>query len=981
MNLNLVNEMYINKECFYTGVSLFNATVNNIKNKFSILHLNIRSLTANFDLLTNFLSCINYKFSIIALTEIKIDDSCHRLFNLKDYNHIDLYRNKHGGGIRIYFLAELAVSTISELTGVFESCEILSLMVTVKNVGSITITCIYRPPSCSKPQFVDFIANMLDNSYFLNVMSVLLGDWNMDYNSSLSIHRKFYDNLASKEYKILITLPTYINPSNLKPTSILDQFAVKTSIASESTIIDFKLTDHLPIACFLNFEPPQTFHDIKFRNFSAKQIDNFIIKSNEIFSTMPIDFRALDVNSATENFTNWCMYIAGKYFPICHKRLGSKRMKSPWLSKAALKCIDTRVKLYGLCKKNILYIDFFMIFDEILKRLLRMAKDEYYNNFFNNHRKSSKKTWSKINELVSDKKNHSSKFQLNIDNSLVVDSHKVANAFNNYFLSIPTELHNILSPSDRNYSYLVPNNTRSIYLYPVSSSEVYNVISSFNCNSSLSDIPIKMLKLSQHFSVGIAELFNHIISEGQYPDMLKMATVIPIHKTGSRSDIKNFRPISLLPTLDKIFEHLIYDRLLSFLNNCNTISDQQFGFVSGLNTNFAMFELLSVVIPALRDKEYAVAIFADLSRAFDCVSTKLLLHKLYLYGIRGVAFKLFQSFLSDRLQRVLVDSVLSDFGKVRMGVPQGSSLGPILFLLYINDLTNLFNNLFNNQIKCLLYADDTTLLCKGNEIDNVCSTLTNTMSIFSDWLKYNRLTLNVNKTKVMIFSNRLILERPIICVDFVPLDYVEKFKYLGIMFDSKVNYNHQISQVKSRLYMFYSISNKISKCFNLNAAKNFFYSHVYSSISYGIVIWGGWLGLSKYKSVSNKYIKIISNIFWRFSIPYHCNYCILKKHKILKLIDVYKLNILTIMYHAYNLPSHKFNKYIDKQTNNNYYNIRNAQEFVLPYFRINQVQYSFEYQSLTLWNELPQLLKNSKNIKIFKQHLIDYFVNVYCSHD
>jgi hypothetical protein len=232
----------------------------------------------------------------------------------------------------------------------------------------------------------------------------------------------------------------------------------------------------------------------------------------------------------------------------------------------------------------------------------------------------------------------------------------------------------------------------------------------------------------------------------------------------------------------------------------------------------------------------------------------------------------------------------------------------------------------------------------------------------------------------MIFSNKTYFERPIVSVNFVPLDYVDKFKYLGITFDSKVNYNQHISQVKSRIYMFYSISNKISKYFNLNAAKNFFYSHIYSSISYGIVIWGGWLGLLKYKSISNKYIKLISNIFWRFSIPYHCNYCILKKNKILKLTDVYKLNVLSLMYQAYYLPSHKFNDYVYKQRNNNVYSIRNAHEFVLSHFRINQVQYNFAYQSLSLWNELPEQLKTSKSTKIFKKRLIDYLVNSYCSH-
>ena len=620
--------------------------------------------------------------------------------------------------------------------------------------------------------------------------------------------------------------------------------------------------------------------------------------------------------------------------------------------------------------------EFYTIFDEILNRLLNKSKENYYVNFFNNHIKSSKKSWGKINELVSGEKKKSSNFQLNINNSVLTDSNDIANKFNDYFLNIPTELHNNLSPSINNYSYLISNNTKSIFLHPATAAETYNVINSIKSSSCNSDIPIKMLKLSPYFSTGIAELFNHIISIGQYPDMLKIATVIPIHKSGSKSDIKNFRPISLLPILDKIFEHLIHDRLVSFLNNCNILSRQQFVFVSGLNTTFAMLELLSNVIPALKDKEFVVAIFADLSRAFDCVYIELLLQKLFLYGIRGVAYNLFKSFLSNRYQRVLIDSFFSNSGKVRMGVPQGSSLGPILFLLYINDLPNLFNNL----IRCLLYADDTTLICRGNDINRVCNTLNSIMSVFCDWLKYNKLTLNVKKTKVMIFSNRTFIERPNISIDSVDLEYVDYHKYLGITFNSKLNYDQHISLVKSKLCMFYSISNKVSNYFNLCAAKNFFYSHIYSTINYGIVAWGGWLKLSKYNSLSNKYNKVIFNIFWRFAIPYVCKSCILKKFKILKLPDVYKLNLLSLMYLSIYLPSHRFNDYINKQLNLNVYNVRNFNEFSLPHFRINQVRYNYEYQALSLWNALPNSLKVSKNIKIFKKSCIDYLSNSYCSH-
>ena len=361
--------------------------------------------------------------------------------------------------------------------------------------------------------------------------------------------------------------------------------------------------------------------------------------------------------------------------------------------------------------------EIYFIFDKLLKLLLKKAKDHYYRNFFNAHKKASKKTWDKINDLITNGKNRHSKFHLVKDENVVTDSLEIANIFNDYFLNIPVDLLSNLPRSTNDYSNLIPYNTSSLFFTPTTHNEVYTIIKSIKSKSNIDDIPLKMLKLTPIFSVGIAGLFNHIISTGLYPDQLKIATVIPIFKSGNRCDTKNYRPISLLPVLDKIFERLIIDRIMSFLIKNKIISDRQFGFISGSNTQLAIFDLLSAVVPALKDKEFAVAIFADLSRAFDCVNTELLVQKLYAYGIRGLPSSLLKSFLTNRHQLVKFDNAFSNLGHIEMGVPQGSSLGPLLFLLYLNELPRLCNT----NIKCILYADDTTLVSRGSDLNLVSS--------------------------------------------------------------------------------------------------------------------------------------------------------------------------------------------------------------------------------------------------------------------
>jgi hypothetical protein len=924
------------------------------------------------------LASLKIKFSVIVLSETKLDDSCNNLYIIDGYQHFSINRNRQGGGIRLYYLNNLVVNVFQNFTGIFDTCELLTASVFHGDSKLINIVCIYRPPSSSKKLFTDFVGEILMNNAFNSSDTMLIGDFNVDLACSTAANRKFFDKLSSNSFKLLITLPTYVPPNYLFPTSTIDHIAIRSCKPSDSMIFDVKVADHLPVACFIDidYNRSQLLHDVTFRNFNNRCIQHFFNDIDNIFVNMPNDFQSLSVNAASDLFTNWCIKVANKYFPICNKRIGNKRIQAPWLCKSAMKCIHFKNQLFKRCKGNDKWWELYYIIDEILNRLIEMARIEYYRNFFSANKKSSKKTWGKINNLISGGKNRYSKQHIDDGGVIIAEPLMIANKFNHYFLNISTELHNNISPAFGNYFHLIPINQHSIFFAPATSSEVFTVIHSIKSNSSIQDIPIKMLKLSPNFAVGIAELFNHIIVKGEYPDKLKLATVIPIHKSGSRSNIKNFRPISLLPVLDKIFEKLIYNRLTSFLYSNNIITDRQFGFLNGSNTVLSIMDILSTLIPALRNKEFAVAIFADLSRAFDCVVPELLLRKLSSYGIRGVALSLFRSFLSDRYQRVLIDSVLSDPGKVKLGVPQGSTLGPILFLLYINELPLVLRD----HVKCILYADDTTLVLRGSNDETASQILCSVMSTFADWLKYNKLLLNINKTKVVYFSLRTSLQKPLIYVDQSAIEYVDHHKYLGITLDSKVNYNVHINQVKGRLSMLFGISTKVSQFFNLTAAKNFYYSHVYATISYGIIIWGGWLDLAKYNSLSKKHLKIIKNIFYRFATPYTCDYCILKKLKLLKLRDIYNIQILCFMFMSQSNNNTKISNYIDKVPNRLYHNLRKVNEFVLPQYRINQEKYNYQYQCLALWNELPVEIKRAESIRCFKKMYIDYKIDHYCSH-
>ena len=221
----------------------------NLVEKFSVLHININSLASNFNALICFLANINFNFSIIVITETKLDNSCDRLYGISGYNNISINRNRHGGGIRLYYLKTISISIVSEISGVFESCELLVTKVLLNNFKPVLIYCIYRPPSCNKSDFYKFISDCIDSSSLCNIDKIIVGDFNIDLNDNSTINRKFYDLLSSKSFKFCITLPTYIPHKRYFPISILDQIAINSNLHKESLIIDSKLYDHLLIAC------------------------------------------------------------------------------------------------------------------------------------------------------------------------------------------------------------------------------------------------------------------------------------------------------------------------------------------------------------------------------------------------------------------------------------------------------------------------------------------------------------------------------------------------------------------------------------------------------------------------------------------------------------------------------------------------------------------------------------------------------------
>ena len=295
----------------------------------------------------------------------------------------------------------------------------------------------------------------------------------------------------------------------------------------------------------------------------------------------------------------------------------------------------------------------------------------------------------------------------------------------------------------------------------------------------------------------LTKIINCSLTTGNVPNLLKIAKVCPIFKTGSKSEFSNYRPISILPAFSKFVEKLINNRLWAYVSKLDILVPNQYGFRSQHSTYMALLDFYDKVSQAIDDKKYAIGIFVDLQKAFDTIDHKILLSKLSFYGIRGVAFRWIQNYLSDRKQYVCLNNVSSSYKPITCGVPQGSILGPLLFILYINDIVQCSEVLY-----FILFADDTNIMYADNSINNLTLTVNRELNKLACWFKANKLSLNLKKTVFMMFGSKKLSATQNcinVVIDGCTIEQMHSTKFLGVYIDGKLNWKVHITEVSKTI--------------------------------------------------------------------------------------------------------------------------------------------------------------------------------------
>ena len=422
----------------------------------------------------------------------------------------------------------------------------------------------------------------------------------------------------------------------------------------------------------------------------------------------------------------------------------------------------------------------------------------------------------------------------------MVDEPKdIANHVNDFFVNVGPELDKNI-PNINHISaskYLKNRNQFNFVITHISNEEVLELIQSLpNKSTGPVSIPLKMIKdVVDIIVVPLCHIINISFATGVFPDILKIAKVHPLHKGGSTLDPNNFRPISLLSIFDKIIEKLMHKRLYEFLEVNNILFENQFGFRKNNSTVYALMEITEKIKESIDNNKLGCGIFIDLKKAFDTVNHKILLSKLEHYGIRGNLLSWFESYLTDRKQFVSFNGENSDPKDILCGVPQGSVLGPLLFLIYINDLPNV-----SDKLKFYLFADDTNIYFESSDLKVLEKVINEELKHLSLWLKVNRLALNISKTNFVIFhsSQRNLKHQVTLKLDKKAINQKDNIKYLGVIIDCHLNWKHHILNVSKKISRSIGVMYRIRKYVNTNILKSLYYSLIYSHIVYAIQIWG-----------------------------------------------------------------------------------------------------------------------------------------------
>lgn len=824
---------------------------------------------------------------------------------------------------------------------------------------------IYRPPSGNLESFFMQLSKLLTKSLLDFKFLIICGDLNINNNNN------------TMQSKVLSDIFTSLNLTSLifEPTRI-----AKSKSGLTQTIIDYVVSSDPNYTKYINFDPGLSDHHCQIiycnpssnvpRNLSSKNYPSSIQykKINDqsinhfkfLFQSFSLLKNTKDIDIIFDDFFEhflWCFNTA------CNSRryVGSKPV--PEKIQFSLKLKNDLIELEKLSwlKKNLQDENIINKYNEFKKQIQKDIKKEkmaHYDNIVNNSNNKTKTVWNLVNQITHKSSNHNkTNISLNYENTIINNPLDIANIFGDYLAKV------INNKITNHFGNNISQNCTSpifidstMFFYPVSSNEIEKIINNLPNKKStgLDEIPVTLIKqCSRELSQILADIINLSITTGQFPNSLKNAAIIPVFKKGDPHNIDNYRPISLLSIFSKIFEKLVYNRILNFLNVHNVLTDSQHGFRPGFSTESSSVELIQHIHNEMDKKHQVVAVLFDLTRAFDTVDKIFVCNKISNMGLRGPINKWVESFLSNRKIIVKISEVQSDIQDINIGTPQGSVLGPLIFLLFVNDLPDHIT-----QGKVFMYADDTTIVLSDETPLGIELKVNKLLLEFSDWCQKNRLIINYEKTLCIEFLNKHRVTQN--NFNFLFNNHTVKTDnsavFLGITLDTHLVWDQHIEKVATKLNKSLYVITSLKNCLNTSALINIYYCFVYSAIAYNIIVWGQSKDISRIFILQKRIIRLIFNLDFRQS----CRE-IFKTYNILTVASIYLMKLLVYIHINKNKFLHNGDTHSYPTRGRNLISLRKHDHEIYKKSPI--------YSGCRIYNYLPEEIKNCTSQYSFKNKL------------
>lgn len=922
-----------------------------------VIHLNIRSLSHKIDLLRAWL--VYNKPNVITLSETWLNNNIlDEEIKLDGYVLYRADRSTRGGGVATYVSSTLLSELISPKENpVYFECLFVKISFHVNK--QLIIGNIYRPPN-SPSESIQCIGNTIKSVGSSNEM-IILGDFNINWLERSSINDRNY--IESLNLTQLISEPTRVDH---RSKSLLDWILVTHSNRiTDSGVLSDCFSDHSMVFCVWKIKllrlPPKV---IRVRQSKYFNTDVFIQDLLDInwnrFNLIPF------VEDAWNFLYTEVLKVIDKHAPWISIKVKGRHL--PWIDADLLNLFKQRDKAWDKYRRSKDPVD-----GAVYKQLrnacttkTRNAKSNYYKNSLSNSLNNPKKFWKSLNALLN-KSTKTTPTKIIVNDEVISDPSAVTNAFNQHFSSICSSQFSYSS-----FSSLVDEPNSSFSFATINPTDVQQAISELKLGNGTDPdgLEIKFIKLASHvLAFPLSDLFNLSLSTSVVPLMWKSARVTPIHKGGDALDLNNYRPISIISSIAKVFEKLVFKQLFKYINEFSILSPNQSGFRPNFSTTTALLKFTNDVSSSLDNNMSTGAIFIDLTKAFDMVDHYLLLDKLYAIGLSRHSLLWFNSYLHCRSQRVYVNGCVSQSLIMEKGVPQGSSLGPLLFSLFINDLPLTCSDC------CIhLYADDTVIYTSNKSVSKIQSSLQTNFNTIQLWFQFNHLLLNKKKSYSILFPTRSATQNQVNNLSLRFLDdtqllQVDELKYLGIWLDSQLSFRCHINSVVKKINCNLRILFRSINCFTQRIRLRIVSQLIFPILDYADVV---------YQNTSETNLKVLNVIFnniCRFVLrcPFTTHHC--------EMYDSLKLSLKARrQYHWYQV--------IFKCVHYDYPSY--LKEYLIPYrpsYRLRHTEYffftvpnilkesgrrAFKFKAPSEWNSLPGSLRSITSLCSFKTSLFVY---------